>query len=181
MWTIILAIIVLGVLAVLVYASMQPSSFSLRREADIKAAPETIRALIEDFREWRKWSPWEKLDPELKRTLSGAPLGKGSVYEWSGNNKVGQGRMEILESSPSAVKIKLDFHKPMTAHNITDFLLEPRDGGTHVTWVMSGPLNIMMKLMHVFMNMDKMVGKDFERGLASMKQAAETERLAPPA
>ncbi len=177
----ILGIIVIALLAVLAYAATRPDSFSLRRETEIKAPPETILALINDFREWPKWSPWEKLDPDLKRTLGGATHGKGAVYEWLGNKKVGRGRMEILEASPSAIKIKLDFLKPFEAHNITGFTLEPRGGGTHVTWEMSGPLNFFMKLMHVFMNMDKMVGKDFEAGLANMKRAAETGRLSPPA
>ena len=177
----IVAVIVIAVLAVLAFAATKPNSFSLKREADIKAPPETIFALINDFHEWPKWSPWEKLDPGLTRTHSGATKGKGAIYEWQGNKKVGQGRMEILDASPSAIKIKLDFLKPFEAHNITDFTLEPRGSGTHVSWDMNGPLNFMMKLMHVFMNMDKMVGKDFEAGLANLKQAAETGRLSPPA
>lgn len=169
-----LVIIVIAVLAILAVAAMKPDTFSLQREADINAPPEKVFALINDFRDWTKWSPWEKLDPGLQRTHSGAASGKGAVYAWSGNKKVGQGRMEILDASPSAIKIKLDFLKPFEAHNITDFTLAPRDGGTHVSWTMSGPLNFMMKLMHVFMNMDKMVGKDFEAGLANLKAAAET-------
>ena len=169
----ILAIAVIAVLAVLAIAAMKPDTFSLRREADIAAPPEKVFALINDFRDWTKWSPWEKLDPGLQRTHSGAANGKGAVYAWSGNKKVGQGHMEILESAPSAIRIKLDFLKPFEAHNITEFKLEPRGGGTHVSWTMSGPLNFMMKLMHVFMNMDKMVGKDFDAGLANMKKAAE--------
>lgn len=139
----ILVILVLAVLAVLAIAAMKPDSFSLRRETDIAAPPEKVFALINDFHEWPKWSPWEKLDPDLQRTHSGAASGKGAVYAWSGNKKVGQGRMEILDGSPHAIKIKLDFLKPFEAHNVTDFTLEPRNGGTHVTWIMSGPPELL--------------------------------------
>jgi uncharacterized protein YndB with AHSA1/START domain len=174
MLTTLVIIAVLIVLAILALAATKPNTFSLRREAVVGAPPEKLFRLINDFHEWPKWSPWEKLDPNLKRIHSGAGNGKGAVYAWEGNKKVGQGRMEIVESSANAIKIKLDFLKPFEAHNITDFTLEPRNGATHVTWEMRGPMPFMMKIMHVFMNMDKMVGKDFEAGLANLKAAAES-------
>ena len=173
MLTTVLVVIVLAVVGLVGFAAMKPDTFALTREAGINAPPAEVHALIDDFHQWGRWSPWEKLDPGLKRTHGGAASGKGAVYAWEGNKKVGQGRMEILESTPSAIRIKLDFLKPFEAHNITDFTLAPRNGGTHVSWTMSGPLNFMMKLMQVFMSMDRMVGKDFEAGLASMKAAAE--------
>ena len=110
----------------------------------------------------------------MKRTHSGAPAGKGAVYEWDGNSEVGAGRMEIIESSPpSKIAIKLDFIKPFEGHNTTTFRLEPKEGATTVTWSMEGPAPFVSKLMQVFMSMDSMVGKDFEAGLANMKAAAE--------
>jgi hypothetical protein len=133
-----------------------------------------VHGLIDDFKRWSDWSPWEKIDPALKRTHSGATSGRGAVYEWAGNKDVGSGRMEITDSSPaSKVVIKLDFLQPFEAHNITEFTLAPQGGGTQVTWKMHGPAPFVTKLMQVFVSMDKMVGKDFETGLANMKAAAE--------
>jgi len=167
-------VIVLAIAALLIYAATRPDTFSVQRSARIKAAPEKVYALINDFPSWPTWSPWEKLDPEMKRTLSGAPTGKGSIYEWSGSGKVGAGRMEITDTQPSSkVVIKLDFIKPFEGHNITEFTLAPQGDTTEVNWVMSGPAPFISKLMGVFMNMDKMIGKDFETGLANMKAAAE--------
>lgn len=171
-----LVAIILGlvVLAILAIAVSKPSHFMLKRSADIAAAPETIFGLINDFRRWQDWSPWEKLDPELKRTMSGAEAGEGAIYEWSGNKKVGQGRMEITDiSAPTEIVIKLDFLKPFEAHNVAEFTIEPQGGGSRVTWSMHGPNPFMAKLMQVFMNFDKMVGKDFEKGLANLKAIAE--------
>ena len=156
-----------------------PTLPSASPAATIKAAPEKIFPLINDFHRWSAWSPWEKMDPNLKRTHSGAASGKGAVYEWEGNKKVGQGRMEIVESTPpSRVQIKLDFFKPFEAHNTAEFTLAGEGGATNVTWAMHGSMPYMMKVMSVFMNMDKMVGKDFEAGLASMKGLAETDAAA---
>lgn len=177
MWMWIVAIIVIAVLAVLAYAASRPNSFSVARAAHIKAHPEKVAGLISDFHEWPKWSPWEKMDPAMTRTHSGNPSGKGAVYEWSGNKKVGQGRMEILGVSPSQIDIDLQFMAPWKAHNKTVFNFTPKDGGTAVNWVMTGASPFMFKLMGLFMNMDQMIGKDFEKGLAAMKQAAETASL----
>lgn len=169
-----LVLIALVLLVVFIIAARRPDEFIVRRSIDIKAPAETVFALINDFREWPKWSPWEKLDPNLKRTLSGAEGGRGAVYEWEGDRKVGSGRMEIIDSVPHArVDIKLSFFKPIRAENRTVFTITPVDGASRVLWEMTGHNNFMLKLMGLFMSMDKMVGGDFERGLAAMKAEAE--------
>ena len=177
MLTWILAIAILAILAVVVLAASKPNSFRVARETQIKAPPARVLALINDFREWPKWSPWEKMDPAMTRTHSGATSGAGSVYQWSGNKKVGQGRMEITAVTPSQVDIDLQFMAPWKAHNQTVFSLAPKDGGTSVNWTMTGASPFMFKVMGLFMNMDAMIGKDFEAGLAAMKQAAESPLL----
>ena len=173
MLTTILLIVALIIVALIVYAATKPNTFRIERNAGIKATPEKILALLEDFREWRKWSPWEELDPNLKRTYSGAEKGVGAVYAWEGNNKAGHGRMEILEASPRRVRIKLDFLKPFKASNTAEFTLTPAGENTTVNWAMYGAQPFMVKLMGIFMDMEKMVGPDFEKGLAKMKRAAE--------
>jgi hypothetical protein len=129
--------------------------------------------LIEDFRNWRSWSPWERLDPDMKRTYSGAQSGRGAVYEWAGNSDVAQGRMEITGADPPRVTIKLDFLEPFEAHNVAEFTLQPAGSATTVRWSMDGPTPYMAKLMGVFIDMDAMIGRDFEAGLANLKSAAE--------
>lgn len=166
-------IIALIAVAVLIYASTKPDMFRLERTTTIKAPPEKISAYLTDFKQWAAWSPWEAKDPAMKRTYSGAASGKGAVYGWEGNKNVGTGGMEILDVQPLKVTIKLDFLKPFEAHNITEFHLEPQGDSTKMTWAMHGPANLMTKVVHVFMNMDKMVGPDFESGLAKLKAAAE--------
>jgi carbon monoxide dehydrogenase subunit G len=170
----IIAIVVVALIAgVLAYAATKPDTLRVQRTASIKATPEKIFALINDFRSWGVWSPYEKKDPAMKRTLSGAASGKGAVYEWDGNGNVGRGRMEILESSPEKITIKLDFMKPIEGHNIAEFTLEPDGDATRVTWVMYGPSPYIGKVMSVFLNMDRMIGTDFEAGLANLKTATE--------
>lgn len=162
------------VAAVLLFALTQPDSFSVERSATIKAPPEKIYPLISDFRQWPQWSPWEKLDPNMKRTHSGAPQGQGAIYAWTGNDDVGEGRMEITGvTAPTQVHIKLDFIKPFASQNTTVFTLTPQGDSTQVKWVMKGPALYITKLMTVFVSMDKMIGKDFESGLSNMKVAAE--------
>jgi uncharacterized protein YndB with AHSA1/START domain len=174
-----IALTVVGILAVLVlsvlgFAATRPPTFRIERSTSIKSPPEKIFPLINDFHNWGSWSPWEKLDPALKRTYTGAPNGKGSVYEWEGNKKVGKGRMEIAETAPPhRVVIKLDFLQPFEAHNVAEFAIDGAGGAANVTWAMHGPRPFMMKVMCLFFSMDKMVGKDFETGLANMKAAAE--------
>lgn len=170
----IILIVLVVLVALLVYAATRPNSFRVRRSTRIAAPPEKVFPLINDFHQWTSWSPWERLDPNLQRTYSGADAGKGAVYEWHGNNKVGAGRMEIVDSfDPSKILIQLDFLKPFKASNRTEFTLETEGGSTDVHWEMYGASPFMAKLMGIFMSMDKMVGRDFERGLASMKAVAE--------
>jgi hypothetical protein len=168
-----LGVILALIVALLAYAASRPADFRIQRSASIKAPPDRIAPLIVDFNRWSSWSPYEKLDPGMTRTLSGAASGKGAVYEWSGNNKAGRGRMQILDVSPSTVTIKLDFEKPFEAHNTALFTLEPGAGGTTVTWAMEGARPFSHKLIGVFMNMDQLVGRDFETGLANMKSVSE--------
>jgi carbon monoxide dehydrogenase subunit G len=157
----------------LALALAAPGTFRYERRATINAPADKIFPLINDFHAWPAWSPWEKLDPNMQRTYSGAPSGLGAVYNWDGK-KAGAGRMEITDSSPSKrLVVKLDFTKPMTAHNTTDFVLEPAGAGTNVIWSMYGPNPVMSKVMGLVINMDKMIGKDFEAGLANLKAAAE--------
>jgi hypothetical protein len=168
-----LAVVVL-VVAVLAFATTRPDSFRVQRSASIKAPPEKISPLINDFHSWASWSSYEKLDPAMKRTYSGAPSGKGAVYEWDGNSKAGKGRMEITDTSPRSTTIKLDFVKPLESHSVAQFTLEPKGDSTNVTWSMEGPSPYVTKVMGLFFNMDRMIGKDFESGLANLKTVAET-------
>lgn len=170
--------IALAVLAIIVIilgmAAMKPDTFTVKRVVSIKAPPEKIAPLLTDFHQWASWSPWEHLDPAMKRTFSGAPAGKGAIYEWEGNKDVGKGRMEILDAStPAKTVIKLDFLQPFESHNTTVFTLVPQGDMTEVSWDMSGPMPFISKIMSVFASMDAMIGKDFEKGLANMKAAAE--------
>lgn len=171
----IIALIVVGVIAaLLIYAATRPDTFRLQRSITINAPPEKIFPFINDFHHWPSWSPWEKMDPGMKKTHSGAAQGHGALYEWDGNNQVGQGRMDITESmSPSKILIKLDFLKPFEAHNQAEFTLTAQDGSTTVTWAMYGPQPYMAKVMGIFFNCEKMVGPQFETGLANLKKATE--------
>jgi uncharacterized protein YndB with AHSA1/START domain len=175
-----LKIISLAVVAVvggfLIYAATRPDSFRVERTATIDAPPERIFPLINDFQRWGAWSPFEKKDPGMKRTVSGVSSGKGAVYEWDGNKEIGQGRMEIVESvPPSRVTLTLDFTRPFEAHNIVDFTLEPRGNSTQVTWAIHGPSPFISKVMGIVFNVDKMIGKDFEAGLAALKTVSEQQ------
>ena len=168
---VVVAVIVAGIL---LYATTRPDSFTVKRSAAIKAPPERLFALINDLHGWAAWSPYEKKDPGMKRTFSGAAQGKGAVYEWDGNKNVGTGRMEILEATPpSKIVIKLDFLKPFEGHNTAEFTIEPKGDNTTVTWAMYGPSSFIFKVMGVFMDMDKMIGNDFAAGLANLKALAE--------
>lgn len=174
MLKIILIIVVLLIAGALVLAAGKPDTFRVQRSASIKAPPEKIFPLINDYRNWAAWSPYEKKDPAMKRTFGATTVGKGATYSWEGNKEVGQGGMAILESVPSSkVTIKLDFLKPFEAHNMVDFTLQPEGDSTKVTWDMHGPAPFFSKVMQVFINMDKMVGSDFEIGLSNMKAIAE--------
>lgn len=173
-WVYILIGVAVLLAALLGYAATKPNTFRIQRAASINAAPDRIFEEINDFHRWMDWSPWEKLDPALQRTFSGPQAGVGTIYEWEGNKKVGKGRMEILESSaPNRIVIKLDFIKPFEAHNTTEFTLQPNGNATNVNWAMLGQQPFMFKVMTVFMNLDKMIGKDFEAGLANLKGLVE--------
>jgi uncharacterized protein YndB with AHSA1/START domain len=166
--------IVVAIAGVLIFATTKPDTFSVQRAASIKAPPEKVYALINDFKAWGAWSPWEKKDPAMKRTFGTTTAGKGATYAWDGNNDVGQGSMEIIESVPSSkVALKLDFIKPFEGHNMVEFSLAPKGDTTMVTWTMSGPATYLTKLIQVFIDMDTMVGKDFETGLINLRTAAE--------
>jgi uncharacterized protein YndB with AHSA1/START domain len=172
----IIAIVLAIVIAtVLILAAAKPDTFSVQRGATMKTPPEKIFSLINDFHQWGTWSPWENKDPAMKRTFGGAESGTGAVYAWDGNKNVGSGRMEILDvSRPSKIVIKLDFFKPFEGHNTAEFTMLPQGDATSVNWVMHGPAPFMSKVMQVFMNLDNMIGKDFEIGLANLKRLTET-------
>ena len=173
---IIAVVLAVAIAIVLILAAAKPDTFSVQRAAAVKAPPEKIFSLINDFHRWGTWSPWENKDPAMKRTYSGAESGKGAVYAWDGDKNVGSGRMEILDaSSPSKIVIKLDFFKPFEAHNTAEFTMLPQGdtATTNINWVMHGPASFMSKVMQVFMNIDSMVGKDFETGLANLKTLTE--------
>jgi uncharacterized protein YndB with AHSA1/START domain len=171
---VIAVILALAIAAVLILAATKPDTFSVRREIDIKAPPETIFPLINDFRQWGSWSPWENKDPAMRRSFSGAASGKGAVYGWEGNKNVGSGRMEIMDTAaPTRIVIKLDFLKPFEGHNTAEFTMLPQGDTTHVSWLMAGPSPFIGKIMHVFINMDAMIGKDFTIGLSNLKRLTE--------
>jgi hypothetical protein len=159
--------------ALLLFAATRPDSFRVERRIVVQAPPEKIQPLIADFHRWADWSPWEKLDPAMKRTFGGPPAGVGATYGWQGNKDVGSGRMEVKAAAPDKVSIQLDFIEPFEGHNTADFVLSPKNGGTEVRWVMFGPAPFITKLIDVFVSMDAMIGKDFEKGLAQLKAAAE--------
>lgn len=167
-------VVVAAIAALLAYAATRPDSFRVERRITIAAAPEKIFPLINDLHAWSAWSPWEKMDPTMKRTHSGPPLGPGATYDWKGNKQVGTGRMQITDSSaPKKVVIKLDFLEPFEAHNTAELTLSAQGNGTEVVWAMFGPSNFMSKVIQVFASMDSMVGKDFEAGLQNLKTLAE--------
>lgn len=166
--------LVLAVLGLLAFAATRPNTFRYERQTEIAAPPESVFPHVADFHLWNAWSPWEKLDLQMKKNHSGSSSGKGAIYEWDGNNKVGQGRMEILEAkTPEKITIQLDFFRPFKAHNTTEFQFQKTGSGTKVNWIMFGQNVFMGKVMGLFMDMDKMIGKDFEKGLASLKEVVE--------
>jgi uncharacterized protein YndB with AHSA1/START domain len=180
---VIAGVIVILVAAVLIYAATKPDTFRVARSAIINAPPEKIFALINDLRGWRAWSPYENRDPDMKRTFDGPASGKGAAYAWDGNRNVGAGRMEITDAvPPSRIVIKLDFARPFEAHNTAEFTMAPQgvvtnapaaNVATKVTWAMHGPNLFIGKVMGIFINMDTMIGRDFEAGLANLKTLAE--------
>lgn len=168
------AVLLVGIAVLLGLASRQPGAFQISRSARIPAPPATVFGMINDLHRWESWSPWAKLDPAMKVTFDGPPAGVGASYHWVGNSEVGEGRMTIIESrAAEKVGIRLEFMKPIEALNLTEFTLKGQGTETEVTWSMSGTNGFASKLFSVFVDLDKMVGGDFERGLAQLKAAAE--------
>jgi uncharacterized protein YndB with AHSA1/START domain len=164
----------LAIALVMILAATRPNTFRVQRATLVRAPAEKIFPLINDFHQWTSWSPYEHKDPTMKRTFGGAASGKGAVYAWGGNKNVGSGRMEILDASaPKKIVIKLDFFTPFEGHNTAEFTMLPQGDATNLTWLMHGPAPFMAKIMHVFMNIDRMVGSDFEIGLANLKRLTE--------
>jgi uncharacterized protein YndB with AHSA1/START domain len=168
------AVLLATIAVILVHVWTRPDSFRVERSTAMNAPPEKIFPYIEGLKRWAAWSPYEGRDPAMKRAYSGADGGKGAVYEWDGNDDVGKGRMEIVDSTPPhRVVIKLDFLKPFEGHNMAELTVEPKGGQTIVTWAMYGPSPFMTKLIGTFMDMDDMIGRDFAAGLAKLKTVVE--------
>lgn len=166
-----IAVLIAGVL---IFATTRPDAFRVERAVAIQAPPEKVFALINDLKAWAAWSPWEKKDPAMQRAYGATTAGKGATYAWEGNRDVGKGGMEIVDSTPpSRIRLRLDFVTPFEAHNIVTFTLAPQGSTTRVSWAMEGPVPYFAKIIHMFLDMDAMVGRDFEAGLAAMKTAAE--------
>ncbi|HEV8340787.1 MAG TPA: SRPBCC family protein [Candidatus Binatia bacterium] len=174
MLKIILIALAVIIIVFVIIVAMQPSEFRVTRSATISGPRSAVFAQVNDFHKWEAWNPWGKIDPAMKQTYEGAPAGTGAVYTWAGNKEAGEGRMTITESRPNdLIRIKLEFFKPFRATNTAEFTFKPEGNQTVVTWSMTGENNFMAKAVHLFMNMDKMVGGQFEKGLASMKSVAE--------
>ena len=173
----VLLVIALAIVVVLAFAATRPPTFRYERSIRIAAPMLQVAEQIDDFHAWAKWSPWEHIDPTMTRTFSGADAGVGAVYEWDSKGKAGAGRMEITEmrAGPDSglISIKLDFLKPFKANNTAEFAMTPSESGTDLTWAMFGPSPFISKLMGVFINVDAMIGKDFEAGLVALKRNAE--------
>ena len=171
---ILIAIAVILVVFLIIVAT-RPADFRITRSATIGAPPPVVFAQVNDFHKWEAWNPWGKIDPAMKQTYEGPSAGKGAGYTWVGNKEVGEGRMTITESRPSdLILIKLEFFKPFAGVNTTEFTFKPEGNQTTVTWTMTGKHNFMAKTLCMFMNMDEMIGGQFEKGLAAMKSIVET-------
>jgi hypothetical protein len=170
-------LITIGAVIVLLFVivALLPSAFRVSRTATISAPAPAVFVQVNDFHKWDAWSPWAKIDPAMKQTYEGAPAGTGAIYSWNGNNNVGAGRMTLTESRPNErIQIKLEFQRPFKATNAAEFTFKEQGSQTAVTWSMTGNKNFMMKAFGLFMNMDKMIGGEFEKGLATMKSIVET-------
>jgi Polyketide cyclase / dehydrase and lipid transport len=167
-------IIAVLIVALLVYIGTRPADFRIERSAQMSAPGDAIFSIINDLHEWGRWSPYDKRDPEMKKTFEGPPRGPGATYAWTGNRKVGEGRLTIVESKPGQlVSMKLEFARPFKCTNRVNFTLAPSTDGTLVSWIMEGRNNFMAKAFSLIINMDKMVGSDFETGLANLKSVVE--------
>jgi hypothetical protein len=172
--------LVAAVVVFVIIVATRPDDFRVTRSAIIAAPPAAMFEPVNDFHKWDAWSPWAKIDPACKNTFDGAPAGKGAIFAWDGNKKVGAGRMTVLESQPPGlIRINLEFLRPFKATNTTEFTFKPAGNGTLVTWSMFGKNNFLSKAFGLFVNCDTMVGKDFEKGLASLKSIVETTAKQP--
>ncbi len=172
-----LAAIVVVLVVFLAIVALLPSEFRVVRSGNIAAPATDVFAQVNDFHKWQAWSPWAKLDPTAKNTYAGAPAGKGAIFSWAGDRNVGEGSMTLLESRPNdLISIKLEFRKPFKATNTAEFSFKPDGNQTRVTWSMSGRKNFIVKAFSLFMSMDKMVGAQFEQGLANMKSVVEATK-----
>lgn len=169
----ILIIAVLALAGLLLFAATRPDTFSLQRSIVIQAPPDKLHALINELRQFNTWNPYDKKDPAMQGRYSGPAAGPGARYAFKGNKEVGEGSLEITASTPTQVTMRLDMSAPMQASNTIDFTLVPRGSATEVTWAMQGACPFVAKLMGVFINMDAMIGRDFETGLDSLKAVAE--------
>ena len=166
-------VLVVAVVAVVAYAATQPDTFRVQRSATINAPADKISVILTDLRRGAEWSPYEKKDPAMKKTFSGPASGPGSKMEWDGNKEIGAGALTVADATPSKITVKLDMSRPMEANNIVEYTLAPQGNATNMTWSIHGPMNIFSKVMCVFMDMDKMIGRDFEQGLRDLKTLAE--------
>jgi hypothetical protein len=165
------------IVILLAIASTRPDEFRVTRSATVNAAPATVFAQVNELKKWEMWSPWQKMDPNMKQTYEGPAAGTGASQAWAGNSKVGEGKMTIIDSKPGeSVKFRLEFLKPFAATNIAEFTFKAQGNQTQVTWTMDGKSNIAFKVMGLFMDCDKMIGKDFEAGLAQLKAVVETAK-----
>jgi Polyketide cyclase / dehydrase and lipid transport len=173
---ILIALAAIVVVLVLLVA-MQPSEFRIVRSATISAPTPNVFERVNDFHNWDAWSPWAKIDPGMKQTYAGAAAGTGAIYTWTGNDKVGEGRMTLTESCPNdLIRINLEFLRPFKATNASEFTFKPEGNQTLVTWSMSGKNNFMFKAFGLFMSMDKMLGREFEKGLANLNSVVKTAK-----
>ena len=170
--TLIVLAVLVGILVIIV--SLRPVDFRIKRSATIPAPPNVVFQRVNDFHLWQAWSPWARLDPNCKNSFEGAAAGAGAMFAWSGNKKVGEGRMAIVESKPGEyIRLNLDFVKPFEGHCVTEFTFKPESGGTLMTWTMTGKNNFVARAVTLVMNCDKMIGGQFEQGLANLKEVVE--------
>ena len=175
----ILAAVAIAIVLFLGYAATRPSQYRVARSASVNAPASVVYQQVSDFHRWEAWSPWEKLDSAMKKTFSGPESGKGAGYAWAGNAKVGEGKMAILDAEPDRrVEIRLEFIKPFAGVSQTVFAFAPKGEATEVTWAMAGTNNFVAKVFGVFMDLDKAIGGDFERGLANLKAVSEAQKPA---
>jgi hypothetical protein len=173
----ILLLLVVGIAGLAIYVAMQPDHFRIERRATVNAPPQIVFNEVNDFRKWDDWSPWAKLDPNSRIAFEGPQGGQGAVFKWSGNEKVGEGKMTLVESKPGElVRIEVEFVKPFEGSSTSEFTFKPQPDGTEVVWASYGPMNFISKAICLVMNMEKTLGPEMEKGLAQMKVLAEGAR-----